>query len=288
VSPAKLARLRRLFGVVRFLSPALAARIALDQFMKPTHRELDAVDAPLLAVARRRCIDLDGKPLQLYEWGPQAALTPCSVLLLHGWGSHAPRWSAFVQGIVDRGWRAVAVDAPAHGRSGGRRSSLWQFRSALDAVIGAAGPFDAAIAHSLGAMALASRLGDPAATPALRAAVLVSLPPDLGYLLDSFLQLLQADAPLRARVHALFTQRFGRAASTFDSLGPASRSTVPTLLIHDRDDAITPVAHAERVAPLLPHGALYLTQGLGHSGMLRDPATVGAALGFLDGLTPRP
>lgn len=288
MSPARLARLRRLFGVVRALSPALAARIALDRFTKPSHRELDAVDAPLLAAARLRRIELDGQPLQLYEWGPDAAVAPCSIVLLHGWGSHAPRWSAFVQGILDRGWRAVAFDAPAHGRSGGRRSNLWQFRIALDAVIRAAGPIDAAIAHSLGAMALASRLADPAATPALRGAVLVSLPPDLGYLLDSFLQLLQADAALAARVHSLFRQRYGRAASAFDSRESVCRILPPTLLVHDRDDPITPVAHTEQVAPLLAHGALYLTQGLGHSGMLRDPATVGAALGFLDGLAPRP
>jgi pimeloyl-ACP methyl ester carboxylesterase len=270
------------------LSPALAARIALDRFLKPSLRELDAVDEPLLAAARLRRITQDSLPLQLYEWGPDAAVAPCSVVLLHGWGSHGPRWSAFVQGILDRGWRAVAFDAPAHGRSGGRRSSLWQFRTALDAVIHAAGPFDAAIAHSLGAMALASRLADPAATPSVRAAVLVSLPPDLGYLLDSFLQLLEADAPLAARVHALFTQRYGRAASAFDSLEWADRIQLPTLLVHDRDDAITPVAHTEQMALRLAHGALYLTQGLGHSGMLRDPATVGTALGFLDGVAQRP
>jgi pimeloyl-ACP methyl ester carboxylesterase len=270
------------------LSPALAARIALDRFMKPSRRELDAVDAPLLATARLRRLELDGQPLQLYEWGPDATVAPRSVLLLHGWGSHGPRWSAFVQGILDRGWRAVAFDAPAHGRSGGSRSSLWQFRAALDAVIDAAGPVDAVIAHSLGALALATRLADPAAMPPLRAAVLVSLPPDLGYLLDSFLQLLNADAVFSARVQALFTQRFGRPASTFDSLGLAPRIGVPTLLVHDRDDAVTPVGHTERLAPLLPRGALHLTQGFGHSGLLRDPATVGAVLGFLDGLAPRP
>ena len=254
--------------------------------MKPSRRVLDAVDVPTLAAARLRQITHAGLPLQLYEWGPDAATAPRSVLLLHGWGSHAPRWSSFVQGITHRGWRAVAFDAPAHGRSGGRRSSLWEFRAALDAVIAAAGPVDAAIAHSLSALALATRLADPAASPPLRAAVLVSLPPDLGYLLDSFLQLLEADEAFAARVHARFTKRYGRPAASFDSLSLAGRILVPTLLVHDRDDGITPVAHAERLAPLLAQGALYLTQGLGHSGPLRDPATVGAVLGFLDGLAP--
>jgi pimeloyl-ACP methyl ester carboxylesterase len=250
--------------------------------MRPSRRKLDAVDAPTLAEARMRRIPLDGRLLQLYEWGPDASAAPRSVLLLHGWGSHAPRWSVFIRGIVARGWRAVALDAPAHGRSAGSRATLAQFRAALDTVIGAAGPIDAAVAHSLGALALLMRLADPSARPPLKAAVLVSLPPDLGYLLDSFLHLLDADARFTARVHHGFTQRFGRSAASFDSLSLAPFIQTPTMLVHDADDDITPVAHAQRLAPLLPHGTLHISQGLGHSGLLRDPATVSAALEFLD------
>ena len=239
--------------------------------MRPSRRQLDAVDAPTLAAARLRRIDFEGRALQLYEWGPSADTAERSVLLLHGWGSHAPRWTSFIDGIVARGWRAVAFDAPAHGRSEGSRSSLCQFRGALDRVIAEAGPFDAIVAHSLGALALAQRLAD-VASPAPRAAVLASLPPDLGYLLDTFLQMIGAEEDLAARTHARFTQRFGRPASAFDSLSLAPQIRTPLLLLHDRDDDITPVAHAERVTPLLPQAALFLTQGFGHSGLLRDPA----------------
>jgi len=250
--------------------------------MRPSRRSLDAVDAPTLAAARLRRIDFEGRALQLYEWGPDASAAARSVVLLHGWGSHAPRWTSFIDGIVARGWRAVAFDAPAHGRSEGSRSSLWQFRGALDRVIAEAGPIDAVVAHSLGALALAQRLADPA-MPRLQAAVLASLPPDLGYLLDTFLQLIGADEALASRVHARFTARFGRPAAQFDSLSLAPRITTPALLLHDRDDDITPVAQAEQFTPRLPQGALFLTQGYGHSGLLRDPAAVGAALCFLDG-----
>ena len=250
--------------------------------MRPSRRQLDVVDAPTLAAARLRRLEFEGRALQLYEWGPDAAAAPRSVLLLHGWGSHAPRWTSFIDGIVERGWRAVAFDAPAHGRSEGSRSSLWQFRGALDRVITEAGPFDAVVAHSLGALALTQRLAD-VSFPTPRAAVLASLPPDLGYLLDTFLQMIGADADLSARTHARFAKRFGRPASSFDSLSLAPQITTPLLLLHDRDDDITPVAHAERITPLLPHAALFLTQGFGHSGLLRDPAAVGAALGFLEG-----
>ena len=249
--------------------------------MRPSRRVLDAEDASTLATARLHRLQVEGRALQVYEWGPEAALAPRSVLLLHGWGSHAPRWTSFVDRILARGWRAVAFDAPAHGRSEGSRSSLWQFRAALDAVIRESAPIDAVVAHSLGALALVQRLADAQALP-LHAAVLASLPPDLGYLLDTFLQMIGSDDAFAARVHARFTARFGHAAAWYDSLGLAERITTPVLVLHDRDDSITPAAHAERFAARLPRGELVLTQGLGHSGLLRDTAAVDAAFTFLE------
>lgn len=278
MSPARLARLRRLFRLVQALSPALASRLALDQFLKPTRRELDAIDAPTLAQARLQRLALNGREVQVYEWGSG----PRSVLLMHGWGSHAPRFSTFVQGILARGWRTLALDAPGHGRSDGRRSSLTEFRQALDAVIASCGPVDALIGHSLGALAIATRLADPQALPRVHAAALISLPRDLGYLLDSFLQMLDADEKLAKRVHARFAARFDRLASSISALELAPRIDCPTLLVQDRDDDVVPVTQAEQIALLLPHCALHITQGMGHSGSLRHAATVGAVLGFLD------
>ncbi|MEY4762498.1 MAG: hypothetical protein RLZZ200_2354 [Pseudomonadota bacterium] len=255
--------------------------------MRPTRRQLDDVDVPTLASARLSRIEFEGRILQVYEWGPTAGAAPHSVLLLHGWGSHAPRWTSFIEGILARGWRAIAFDAPAHGRSEGSRSSLWQFCGALDRVIQANGPIDAILAHSLGALALANRLAD-VSSPLPRAAVLASLPPDLGFLLDTFLNLIGTDDDFSARVHARFTARFGRPAASFDSLSLAPNIRTPVLLLHDRDDDITPAAHATLIAPQIPNAALFLTQGCGHSGLLRDAAAVGAALGFLDGHLRRP
>jgi pimeloyl-ACP methyl ester carboxylesterase len=260
------------------VSPALAARLALDRFLKPSRRELDAVDAAALASARLTTLRVADVDVQVYEWGEAGAPT---LLLLHGWGSHAPRFSAFIDGALARGWRALAFDAPGHGRSTGRRSSLARFRAALDAVIASYGPVRAVVAHSLGALATATRLADPAAAPALRAAALVSLPRDVSYLLETYLEILAARPAMAGRVRALFQERYGGTAAALSATALAPHITCPVLLVQDRDDDVVPVEQAEELARLLPHGALHLTQGLGHSGMLRDPATVNAVLGFL-------
>lgn len=256
----------------------LAARLALDRFVKPARRTLDEVDRPTLARARPLRMRLPEGELQAYDWGTPSAPT---LLLLHGWSSHAPRWSAFVEAALARKWRVLAFDAPAHGLSSGTHSSVPQFRRALDAVIAAHGPVRAAVAHSLGALALATRLADVETLPRLHAAVLVSLPRDVGYLLESWLDALDAAPGLRQRVQTAFQARFGIPPSAIDAAALLPAADCPVLLVHDAEDDVVPVSHAESLAPLLHEGALHITRGLGHSGLLRDAATVEAVMAFV-------
>lgn len=277
ITPARQRRLRRLFAVLAALSPALAARLALGLYLRPQRRKLDAIDAPLLAEARQNWSVLPAGRIRVLEWG----FGPKALLLVHGWGSHAPRYSAFVDRILDHGWRAVAFDAPGHGASSGHRASLEDFRAALDSVVATHGPFGAIVGHSFGAVAVASLLAEKPPRD-LQSAALISMPRDGGYLLDSFLLILGLPEAVAARVREGYRRRFGHSAEGLSSLQMAPRIATPILLVHDRDDDVVPLAQAEEVLAALPNGTLHRTQGLGHSGMLRDPATVGAIIGYLE------
>ena len=58
-----------------------------------------------------------------------------TVLLVHGWISHAARMAEVIRELHARGLRVLAFDAPAHGRSRGTQADLQAFRSALAAVL---------------------------------------------------------------------------------------------------------------------------------------------------------
>jgi pimeloyl-ACP methyl ester carboxylesterase len=261
------------------VSPALAARVLIDQFQKPGRRRtLEPADEAVLLRARQERLRVGDQELQVYRWGPDSAP---AVLLLHGWGSHAPRWSGFVERILEQGWRAIAFDAPAHGRSSGQRSNLLAFRSALDAVLEKSGPVKALIAHSFGALTVATRLGDADSPLRPDAAVLISLPKDAGYLLELYLDMIDAGPRVREHVHRQFGRRFGVPPSSFSALAGARRIDAPVLVVHDREDEAVPDSHAREIAALLPNGTLLLTQGLGHNRLLRDPGLIEAVVGFL-------
>ena len=51
---------------------------------------------------------------------------------------------------------------------------------------------------------------------------------------------------------------------------------LPTLVVHDRQDRMAPVAVGEAVAAQVGHGQLLRTEGLGHRRVLSDASVLGA------------
>jgi pimeloyl-ACP methyl ester carboxylesterase len=274
VSPQRLRQLRRAFAVLQAISPRLAARLAFALFLTPARRGLDSDDAPWLASARQHRLDAGPDAIAVHEWGTG----PRTVVILHGWGSHAARFAALAQSLVAQGWRVLAVDAPGHGSSPGRRSSLPQFMRALDQVILELGPVQALIGHSLGALAAINWLGQSSArgSAEIRHLVLISSPSGVPFLIANFVGMLDLHPAAARHLQARFMDRFHRQPESWSATAPAANIQIPVLLIHDRDDDVIPFAHSEQLLAVLPRARLLATQGLGHSGMLRDAATIAA------------
>ena len=279
VSASQLRWLRAGLAVLQGLSSSLAARVAFRLFLTPSRRRLDAADAAALKRARVHRLPCGDGQIQVYEWGDG----PRTVVILHGWGSHAPRFVPLVEALVGDGWRVLAPDAPGHGQSTGKLSSLPQFITALDAIGLRFGPPDAVIGHSLGALAIALWLSDPSRDPTRkpRKAVLISTPPGAPFLIDSFHDMLGIRAATRFRMAALFHRRFGADPDRFTCLPAAASVGVPVLLVHDRQDDVVPIGHSAELNLCIPQSLLHATDGLGHSGLLRHAGTIERIKGFL-------
>jgi pimeloyl-ACP methyl ester carboxylesterase len=281
VSPQLRLRLRRFFAFATRVSPRLAARLALEMFLRPPRRRTDAEDLPVVARAARRSLALGGGRVHAFEWTRDdlPAGRP-AVLLLHGWGSHAARFGSFVEPLLAAGWRVIAIDAPAHGESTGRRSDLGQFRSALSAALAELAPVQAIVAHSLGAAAAVWLLAD-APHRDVRSLVVVGMPKDIGYMLESFMLILDLREDVRTRLRRQFVERFGSTPESFSAHALAERLQLPTMVVHDEDDDVAPLEHARAFATGLGRGRLSITRGLNHSGPLRDAQTIAGIVSFV-------
>ena len=123
-------------------------------------------------------------------WGE--AGTP-SVLLIHGWGSRATHLGALVKTLVVAGYRCVAFDLTAHGRSPGHLNTLPQTVRATRAVASTLierAPL-AVIGHSFGGTAacLAACDGPVRGRPiGVDALVTLSAPSSLRTMTERFLR----------------------------------------------------------------------------------------------------
>jgi pimeloyl-ACP methyl ester carboxylesterase len=87
--------------------------------------------------------------------------------------------------------------------------------------------------------------------------------------------------PAREHLGRRFTKKFGRSARDISVAAAAPHVRMPVLVIHDDGDTVAPIAQGLALAAAIPGATLYRTQGLGHSGALRDPAIIERVVNFL-------
>ncbi len=276
VSPRMQRRLRRFFAVVQFVSPSLAARLALRLFVTPPRRRLDPEDAPVVAQATRLSLRAGGDEFTIWRWegsGP-------TVVLLHGWGSHAARFGSFIAPLRAAGFSVIGIDAPAHGDSPGKYSDLPRFRDSLAEVLKAHDPIHAVIGHSLGGGAVLTVLAETEDYHPKKIC-LFGVPSDMDYILESFAMMLGLKMPALTKLRARFAERFGRPAQAISVAAAAPRVRIPVLVVHDEEDNVAPFTQGAALAAAIPGATLCRTNGLGHSGALRDRATIARVVEFL-------
>ncbi len=282
VSPETVRRLRRGLALLQRVSPPLAARAALRLFLTPVRRSLDRSDAQHLSRARKHELQAGDRHFVVHEWGSAGR----TAVILHGWGSHAARFATLARPLQAQGWRVLAIDAPGHGETGGGKSSLPEFIAALEATLTAFGPAQLLIGHSLGALAIALRLGRmnvvnaPAEAARLRGAIFIAMPGGAPFLLDRFIAMMELREPTVRLLRERFVKRFGQPPEAFTALSAAAHIHMPVLLIHDVEDDIVPLAQARSLQAAIPGAQLLVTHDLGHSAMLQDRETITAIINF--------
>jgi pimeloyl-ACP methyl ester carboxylesterase len=254
----------------------------LESFCTPPAPEETDYDRKALEGAVLGAVRSEARTLVTYTWGEGKG-----VLLAHGWGSRASHMALIARGLARRGFRAVAFDAPAHGRSrmhgGSPLSNGFEFGLAIRAVADAAGPFTAVIAHSLSAAAavwVTAGLGAnaPGRRP-VEKLVLLSTPAGIN-------QLMQYYCARTGRNWEELKQALEREFSCRTDDYQVEDSLAATgariLMIHDEEDAEAPVATALDAARAVPTVKLVLTKGLGHGRVLAARETLRCILSFLE------
>ena len=273
VSSAQVWAIRAAFATMGRLAPEVAARWAETLFCRPPRHQPRPRDYAFLANGRPYTLVKGDHQIAAWEWGAGPL-----VLLVHGWGSRAGRFSTLGPALVEAGFRVVAHDAPAHGISTGTESALPLFAEAVRMVGAYFGPAAAVIGHSLGGASAVLALRDGLTA---ERAVLISAPSNIEVFSQRFAGFFALPPQARTIMQRNLEQRFRMAWAEAHTSTIARTLKHPALIVHDHDDSDVPEEDARAIATAWPGARLVITQGLGHRGVLRSSEVVHHVLEFL-------
>jgi pimeloyl-ACP methyl ester carboxylesterase len=243
---------------------------AADRFLTPRPSVATPRDDEL--VARGRPLDLACE-LAATSWG-----TGPTVLLAHGWESRRTHWGAFVPPLLEAGFQAVAVDAPAHGDSPGTRANVLLYGKLLAEVGRELGPLVGVVGHSFGAGALVIALHRGLLADR---AVLISGPSSVVTVIERWGRQHSVPVTEIAAFVRVVEREVGEDVEFMDVTQIVPGLTTRALIIHDRNDKEIPLEEGLAVAAAWKGSTLLVTERFGHRRIMLAGEVVQTVVGFL-------
>jgi pimeloyl-ACP methyl ester carboxylesterase len=252
----------------------LAARLAHYLWFRPQRYRMPAREQALLADARIDTLRHADKQVVAYSWGEGP-----TVLLIHGWAGRGAQLGAFAAPLVARGYRVIALDLPAHGRSSGHDTHIKEVAEVILKLAADVGPVHGVVAHSFGLPCVLYALQQRAF---VQRVVGIGAPATLDGLMEKFARQLALSARTVAILRGILERRFGADVwERFSAQAMAASVDVPALIVHDHDDRDVSWHEGEAVANAWPHARFLRTEGLGHRRILRDADVIARSVEFL-------
>mgnify|MGYP001828323658 FL=1 len=272
--PFALRLMRFLFSRAGYLFPRLMGRWAYHLWFRTRRYPDRAAGRRALQSAVRETLPVDGLPVAVYCWGDGPV-----VLFVHGWSGRGTHVAACIRPLQQAGYRVIAVDAPGHGETPGKRTNILECARVLQAVVQQYGPVHGVITHSFGGMVLAYAMAQGLQAGRV---VCIAAPARVEFLVERFASIMAMPDAVVANLKARLEQRFD--ANIWEMLATdanAARLDAPALVIHDEDDSSVPWQQGRLIADAWPGAQFVMTQGLGHTRILRDPAVIERVSGFI-------
>ncbi|MFF3209861.1 alpha/beta hydrolase [Streptomyces sp. NPDC002886] len=262
------------------VAPGPVGRVAFALFVRPLGRpKVKPGEAEVMARAVTGRLVVDGIPVTTYRWGDGDR----PVLIVHGWTSRASRFAGFVEALLAEGRTVVSFDAPGHGESGGRATTILRQREIIRRLHERHGEFSAVLAHSFGVVSTFFALRD-----GIRADRIVGIGAiaDFDFLAERFRAMLGVNQAVEDAMRRHVQRRLFPAEPDiwprFDACRNPEEIPSEILLVHDADDDTAAPGQSRALAAAYGERArLIETSGLGHRRILLDPEVIATTVEFL-------
>ncbi len=268
---------RTKFKLLSTISKKKAAEMAFDLFCTPQRRHVKPLPK-IFEQAEKLQLKLDSSMMQGWRWNHPSKR---KLLIIHGYESSVTNFDRYVRPFIKKGYEVLAFDAPAHGRSGGKKITAPLFKKMIQEIHKKYGPVQSYMAHSFGGLAVSLALEEISHTNDYRLA-LIAPATETTTAVDTYFKFLKLDPAVRIEFEKVIIKKAGVSSDWYSIRRAMKHIRAKVLWVQDEDDEITPMNDVLKVkAENYPNIEFVITKGLGHRRIYRDNKVVKQIIDFL-------
>ncbi len=265
-----------LLNLLSLVAPKVAIKKALNLFSTPRKGNVTEQQDRFLSTSEEKTINHKGLNIHTYHW--KSEQQKATVLLTHGWESNSFRWKKLSKQLLKNNFNVIAIDAPAHGKSGDTTFTAIQYASFLNEVCNTYQP-NHIIGHSVGGMASIFYLHDYE-NPSIEKLVSLGAPSEFKDIFLNYTTMMGFNKTISNGLDHYIYDQFGKYPYEFSSAEFSKTISAKGLIIHDKKDKIISFKDAELIHRSYKNSTLIATEGFGHG--LKDQSVNDAIIDFLN------
>ena len=261
---------------LELISSRLASFFGIRLFITPVNFPIPKREQYMLKSAQKKRLHIPEikKEIEILSYG----YSKKKVLLVHGWSGRSTQLFAFADKLLENGYMVISFDGPAHGKSTGRTTMMPEFLKTIEKINTSFGPFEAAIGHSFGA----TSLYNAAATFLdIKTFIAIGSGDRISDIISNFAKNLYLKEKSAKKIQLGLEKKWMIHIDDFSSSSVAKKIKIPVLVVHDIIDGDVPVSCAYRIRQNLEKGSLFITNGLGHTKILRNNEVINKSIKYI-------
>ena len=261
---------------LELISVRLSSLFGMKLFMTPINYPIPKREQYMLKSAQKKRLFIENinKEIEILSYGYSRK----KVLLVHGWCGRSTQLFAFADKLLENGYMVISFDGPAHGKSSGKTTMMPEFLETIKKINTTYGPFEAAIGHSFGATSLYIAASD---FLTIKSLIAVGSGDKISDIILNFSKNLYLKEKSAQLIQSRLEKKWNLKVNDSSSSTVARKINIPVLVVHDVTDGDVPVRCAYEIRKNLKRGSLLITNGLGHTKILRNEEVIKKSINFI-------
>ena len=190
--------------ILQCIAPRLATSYVIKLFGTPIRFKTPEREKMMAKSAQKEMLLIPelNKKVMVYTYG----YSKRKVLLVHGWSGRGTQLYKIADKLLENGFMTISFDAPAHGKSEGKYTMMTEFIAINKFLDNKYGPFEFAVGHSLGAMAVLNSIKQGLT---LKKAIIIGSGDIITDIINVFVNKLELKHKMAKKMKRYFFKKYG-------------------------------------------------------------------------------